>query len=271
MATSPHDDPVPLDRCIESAWASLSAAPTEQPASFDTATLADLPSPAARLLGRSVPSGTPLSSTVRLTMRGEIKLGPRWFPYESEQILRAGEGFVWKPVVGGRLLRFTGADVLAEDDERMEFRLYGRIPVVRVSGADLRRSAEGRLAAETVAWLPQALTPQAGARWAPIDDARATVTLHAGGTDIDIEVAVDEDGRVRRVSLDRLRVIGESARVAPFGGPIDDEFVTSNGLHIAGRGSVGWDLGTPDEPDGVFFRYEVTSVDFGPRLDRPAA
>ena len=105
-------------------------------------------------------------------MRGEIRLAGRWLPFTAEQLLRASTGFVWAPIVGGRLIRFAGADALGPDGARIEFRLHGRIPIVRGSGADIARSANGRLAAETVAWLPAALTPQAGARWIAVDTTR---------------------------------------------------------------------------------------------------
>ena len=60
----------------------------------------------------------------------------------------------------------------------MHFRLHGLIPVVHSSGPDIARSGAGRLAAETVAWLPQALVPQSGAQWTPIDQHRALSLIH---------------------------------------------------------------------------------------------
>ncbi len=165
----------------DATWAELASPTTTTPPRFDPATLSDLPAPAQRYLRGVLPDGVGLSSVVRLSMAGEIKLGGRWLPFSARQILRAGTGFVWAPVVGGRLLRFVGADALGVKGARLEFRLHGLIPVVRSSGPDVRRSAEGRLAAETVVWLPQALAPQSGARWRGIDDQRAVVSLDAAG------------------------------------------------------------------------------------------
>ncbi len=174
-------DPPPPTVKPESAattWAALAAPAGEPVRRFDPATVVDLPDPAQRLLVRALPEGTPLTGVVTLKMAGWIKLG-RWMRFRADQILRAGVGFVWRPVVGGRILRFTGADLLGPEEARMEFRLHGLVPVARASGSDVARSAAGRLAAETVAWLPQALTPQAGARWRAMDEARAAVTLRA--------------------------------------------------------------------------------------------
>jgi hypothetical protein len=245
-------------------WTALADGSPAEPTAFDPTTLADLPPPARRLLGRALPSGVALSTTVELSMEGEIELGGRWFPFTAEQILRAREGFVWSPIVGGRMVRFVGADLLTADDARMEFRLHGLIPVVRTAGPDVRRSAQGRLAAETVAWLPHALTPQLGARWTAVDDERAIVTLDAAGSDIDVEVVVDGDGRIRRAGLDRWNGSVDPPRLEPFGASVDSTFTASNGVGIAGSGTAGWGFGTADEADGVFFRYRITAATFSP-------
>lgn len=253
-----------LPGVAERAWAALSVGPTAEPARFDPGTLTGLPPPAQRLLGRALPSGVALSSTVELAMDGEIKLGGRWLAFTAAQLLKAGEGSVWSPVVGGRLLRFIGADLLTGDDARMEFRLHGLVPVVRAEGPDVRRSARGRLAGESVVWLPQALTPQLGARWTPVNDERAVVTLVADGVDVDVEVLVDGDGKLRRLGLDRWNGSADPPRLEPFGASIDSMFTTSNDVRIAGSGRVGWNFGTDEETEGVFFRYRITSATFGP-------
>jgi hypothetical protein len=253
-----------LPAVAERGWTALSDRSPREPAAFDPATLRDLPPPAQRLLGRALPSGIALSETVELSMEGEIELGSRWFPFTAEQILRAGEGFVWSPVVGGRLVRFVGADLVTAHDARMEFRLHGVIPVVRADGPDVRRSAQGRLAAETVAWLPQALTPQLGARWTPVDHERAVVTLRAAGADIDVTVVVDDDGGIRRAGLDRWNGSADPPRLEPFGASVDSIFTASNGVGIAGSGTAGWAFDTDAEADGIFFRYRITAATFSP-------
>lgn len=247
----------------EATWAALDRSAARAAALFDPSTLSDLPGPARRLLSRVLPDRTPLHDTVRLSMRGRIKLAGRWLPFTAEQILRAGNGFVWAPVVGGRLIRFVGADALGPDGARIEFRFHGRIPVVRGSGADVARSANGRLAAETVAWLPQALTPQSGARWTAIDRHRARVTLRGPGGPTDVDVIVDDDGALTSVGLQRWNDSAKPPALEPFGGVVDSVLHSAPGVAIAGAGAVGWGWDTPGEADGSFFRYEITQADFG--------
>lgn len=246
----------------ESTWVTLAAEANEPPV-FDPATLRGLPSPARRLLARSLPAGVRLSTTVELDMEGQIRLGGRWHDFTADQIVRAGVGFVWAPVVGGRFLRFVGADALGPDGAHIEFRLHGLIPIVRGSGPDVRRSALGRLAAETVAWLPQALAPQSGARWVGVDDERAIVTVSAAGADVDVEVAVDDDGQIRWLGLQRWNDSAKPPGPAPFGGSVGSVHVAEDGVRIAGDGTVGWAWHTPGESDGEFFRYRIRSAVFG--------
>lgn len=244
-------------------WAGLARTDDSELMSFDPGTLATLPEPAQRLLSMALPEGTTLHHVVRLEMVGEIKLAGRWLPFSASQILRAGAGFVWAPVVGGRIVRFVGADALGPDGARVEFRLHGRVPILRSSGPDIARSAAGRLAAETVAWLPHALTPQAGGRWTAIDHHRATVTLDGPDGPIDIDVTVDDNGRLIALGLQRWKDSAKPPGPAPFGGAVDSTFTTAEAVAIAGTGTVGWDWGTSTEADGMFFRYEVIAADFG--------
>lgn len=245
-------------------WTQLARPPSaERPlARFDPGSLASVPAPAARWLGRVLPEGVRLVEAVEISMEGKIRLGPRWMSFTAQQILRASEGFVWKPTVGGRLLRFVGADLLGPGDARMEFRLHGLIPVAKASGPDVARSAAGRLAAETIAWLPHAATPQAGARWRPVDDRYATVTLHAAGVDVDVTVGVADDGRLCSIELRRWNNAADPPAPEPFGAETRREHVAPDGVRVVGAGAVGWGYGTPGWDSGEFFRFTVTDINW---------
>jgi hypothetical protein len=240
--------------------AALSAKTEEEPPRFDVDSLADLPSPARRFLAHALPPGTPLADSLELEMTGEIALRGRWMPFRARQVLRAGRGFVWEAFVGRKLMRFRGADALGPGGARMDFRLYGVLPVVRASGSDIARSAAGRLAAETVVWMPQALTPQRQARWRGRDDERAIVTIHAAGELIDVEVTVDESGALRELSLQRWDSGMKPPSPRTFGGAMHWDYVLESGVRIAGGGTVGWDWGTAAAAEGQFFRYAITSA-----------
>lgn len=224
---------------------------------FDASTLSHLPPPAQRLLRRSLPDGIELRSAVWLDLVGQIKLGARWFEFTANQLVVAGRGFVWQPTVRGRLLKVTGTDVFGPSGARVDFRLLGRVPLVRSSGPGVDRSAAGRLAAETVAWVPQALTPQLGGRWEAIDEHAAEVTLDAAGRDITVEVNVADDGRLRSLSLDRWNESAKPPQPIRFGAAIKTERTLPGGLVIAGSGTAGWHWHTAGEAGGHFYRFRV--------------
>ena len=165
------------------------------------------------------------------------------------------EAHCWRPAPAW----FVGADLLGPDDARMEFRLHGLIPVAKASGPDVTRSAAGRLAAETIAWLPQAATPQAGARWTPVDEQRATVTVDAASADVDVTVCVSEDGHLTSINLQRWNEAADPPAAAPFGAEIHHEYTTGDGVRIAGSGHVGWGHRTPTWSEGEFFHYSITA------------
>lgn len=242
-------------------WTALETGSAQSLDRFDPASLEGLPAPARRFLTAALPVGALLPRAVELEMEGRIKLVGHWFPFTARQILRAGVGFVWTPVVGGRVIRFVGADALGPEGARLEFRLHGRIPVVRAEGPDIARSAAGRLAAETVAWLPQALTPQAGAIWTEGHGHHCTVTLPGPDGPVDVRLQIDDDGRLSELQLSRWNDSLKPPAAAPFGGAVTEAFV-ADGVSIAGVGTVGWDWGTQQQEDGEFFRYTITGARF---------
>lgn len=225
---------------------------------FDPASLAGLPEPAARFLTRALPPGVPLDLQIELEATGSIELGDAWWPFRSTQLLSAGDGFTWKASVRRGPVFVSGADRYTDGTARMDFRLFGLIPVATASGPDTDRSAAGRLAAETVAWLPQAATPQAGARWTPVDDERAVVTLATPTEPVQVEVVIDGEGRLRSTRTERWRDDRSPPRAEPFGGPIASELTTEAGVRIAGAGSVGWGCGTAEWSE--FFRFRLRSA-----------
>lgn len=255
------EEPTSVRELAEATWSTLERADGHPTPTFDPSTLAGLPEPAQRFLRASVPAGRPLASGVVLEMIGELRLAGRWLPFTARQILRRGVGFVWQPEVGGRIVRFVGADLLGPAGARMEFRLHGRIPVVRADGPDVARSAAGRLAAETVVWLPQALTPQSGATWRALDDDRAVVAVPSPAGALDVEVTIDEDGHLRELGLERWNGSAKPPSPQPFGGTVTAER-TFDAITIAARGVVGWGWHTADQDDGRFFRYTITSAHF---------
>lgn len=71
--------------------------------------------------------------------------GPRWTTFAAEQVLGPGVGFIWKPFVDGRLIGFTGADVMRTDQRGIvAVALRAVAPNVKVPDGDPRRANSSR-------------------------------------------------------------------------------------------------------------------------------
>src|SRR5512135_1367402 len=121
---------------------------------FDPAMTTGLPEPARRWLSHAIAPGTPLWSSVELTMHGRIKLG-RWRPFTARQVLSPPGGYTWAATARLAGLPVTGYDRLSCGAGEMRWRLLRLIPVLTAAGPDITRSAYGRMAGE-IALIPTA-------------------------------------------------------------------------------------------------------------------
>ena len=198
---------------------------------------------------------TPLATSVRLTMQGEIRLAPEqaWMPLQAEEILST-KGFLWKAIAGRGLMRMRGADYYTQGQGRMRFLLWGLIPMVNAHSPDLIRSAKGRWVGEFF-WLPSALLPDQGVSWQAIDHNTIQSSLKVDGEPITLTFVIDEYGKLLRSSLPRWGDQTEDKQYdkIPFGGSYQTE-ATFDGYTIPTQMGAGWGFGT----DRYFEFFRVT-------------
>src|SRR5437764_9169948 len=176
---------------------------------FDPAASAGLPEPARRWLGHAIAPGTPLWSSVELTMHGQIKLG-RWRPFTARQVLTPPDGYIWAARTRLAGLPVTGYDRLGSGGGEMRWRLARLIPVLNGSGSDVTRSACGRLAGEIVL-IPTAFRR---ATWSRGEHANTAVATWQFGDDTEAaELRIARSGRLAEVRVNRWGNPGG----APFG------------------------------------------------------
>jgi len=250
------------ERRVRQAWTDLEAPASSE--RFDPAMVADLPEPARRYLLHAIEPGTRLGNSVRLTMSGSIRMsrGGNLLAMESEELLTAERGYVWRARIQMGALRIRGHDLYVHGEGRMRWWLAGLIPVVRADGSGVSRSAVGRLLAETALFLPAMLLPDRGVRWEAIDASTATVRLEAGGEDAEINVTVDREGRLRRLTVPRWNADPGVGPVGylPF---VSDEFEeerTFGGYTLPTRFRAGWRLG--EDGEFPFFYPEVEEAEY---------
>jgi len=246
-----HDDPSGL----EALWGSARAG--DRP--FDPGELAHLPEPAQRYLAHAIAAGTPLATAVRLRMRGAIRLS-RWWPFRADQVIVRDRGMVWRATARMRGLPIRGFDRLLDGVGAMQWRIFGRIPIIRAAGPDITRSAAGRVAAESI-WLPSILCG-AGVSW----QVGAASTVHARfaveGHPADLSLAFEQGG-LRSVALRRWGNPGGGRfREVDFGAIVEQE-ATFGGYTIPARLRAGWYFGSERfDSEGEFLRVTIDDAAF---------
>jgi len=225
------------------------------PGGHGPADVAGLPDPVRRYREHAIAPGTPAAAAVRLRMHGEIKLRG-WLPFTAEEVIHRGRGMIWRATVRRRGLWIRGSDRLVDGAGAMRWRLWGIVPVMTAAGPDITRSAIGRLAAELV-WLPSVLCG-GDVSWTVPEPARLCARLAIQGETADIELTVEEDGRLAAVRLRRWgSPEGGEFHEADFGGLVEAER-TFAGHTIPSHLRVGWHLHAGRfASDGEFFRVIV--------------
>jgi hypothetical protein len=244
---------------VASSWDRLAAVPGGPRQVFDAQTVAGLPAPARRWLVHAIAPGTVLARAAVLAMEGQFRLG-RWLPMRARQIVSPPTGLAWVARIGWGPLSFRGFDRYEAGQGEMQWRLLGTLPVVHGQGADIGRSAAGRLAGEAV-WVPTAfLGPHVS--WHARDDRRVTARWRLGSHEVSAELCVGAAGELQAVTVARWgNPDGAGWREIPFGGPVQGE-QAFGGMTIASRVRAGWFCGTGRAARGEFFRVSLTSAEF---------
>ncbi len=214
-----------------------------------------IPDVTSTYLRHAIGNASPLRSSVRLEMTGEIKL-KKWLPFTATQVVRVDRGFVWSAKVKTGLAFIRGFDQFIDGVGEMRWKLFGLIPVMSGKGPDISRSAGDRYAIERVL-LPSAFCRHE-VRWT--GDAIA-LTVEAPGVS-PITLGLDSSGRVVSVSMLRWgNPDGGTFGMFPFGGYVDSE-TTWDGYTIPSRLRIGWFFGSDRFEEGEFFRATITHAAF---------
>ncbi|MBA3288896.1 MAG: hypothetical protein H0U21_12910 [Acidimicrobiia bacterium] len=222
---------------------------------FDPSSLADQAEPVRRHLAHAIAAGTPIASTVRVEMRGHIKLG-RWMPFRATELLNAPR-VVWRARVAGVI---TGSDRYVDERGTMSWKLGGIVPLMHAGGSDVSRSAAGRAGGEAQ-WVPTSLLPSGGVTWTAADHDHITSRHQLNGVPIEVRHQIDDRGNIVSTAFDRW---GDPDRTGTwgwhrFGGEVT-ACRTFGGYCIPSAGRIGWHYGTGRWLDGEFFRYTITAL-----------
>ncbi len=251
------------DRELDELWTKDLASPER----FDPARIANLPEPARRYLSHAIAPGALLATAVRLRMHGEIKLKNEWYPFEADQVIRWGRGFVWRARAKMKGLPIIGSDRWIDGEGAMRWKLLGLVPVLTADGPDISRAALGRVQIESV-WLPTVLLAR-DVTWTAPDPTHVGVNLSLAEHAAHLDLSIAPDGGLRTACIARwgnpeAATVGGSKEFHehPFGCFVSEE-KTFGGITIPTTMRVGWYFGSGRfEGEGEFFRVTVDHAEF---------
>jgi hypothetical protein len=199
-------------------------------------------------------AGGAAPNTLRLAQEGEMQLKPgRWLPFRATHDVRLDRvEFEWRAAFPAVRVR----DWCRDGNGGLEARLFGLIPVMRVSGPATARSEAMRYLAE-LPWFPQAIVANGELEWSDRAGEVEVATTTAGGR-AHVTLRFDEAGDVREAwSPARPRAEGRAVVERPWRGTFHD-YIELGGVRIPRHGEVAWEL--PDGPF-IYFRGRVTAVE----------
>ncbi len=233
----------------------LWSSPVRAPVPFDPATVRDLPEPARRYLLHSIAPGTTLATAFTLRMRGQIKLKHAWCAFTARQVTRSPQGFVWRARVTMKGLPVFGSDRWIDGQGSMAWRLLGLFPLVNAGGADISRSAWGRMQGEMVL-LPTALLA-ADVKWASSADDHVRVQFENGGYPAALDLQINAQGALVSLAYERWgNPEGGAFGSHAYGGVFDAEG-TFQGVTIPTHMHIGWNY-RPDRKRDEWEGFRAT-------------
>jgi hypothetical protein len=225
-------------------------------AGFDAASL-DVDEPVRRYFMHAIRDGASLPSAVRLRMSGRIRVG-RWLPFTAEQDLD-GRSFAWRASMRlGPLTLLKVTDRYDRGAGSMEGRLLGRVRVFAAADANTTRSAAGRVALESVTWMPAGVVPARGVSWRVEDADQIVAGFDLAPERPRVRARIDGDGAIRSVWAYRWGDAGEGRfEYLPCGGEVHAEHRFGD-FTVPSAITVGWRFGTPRyEP---FFEARILDI-----------
>ncbi len=223
---------------------------------FKPESLNNLPDAARRYLEHAITPGAKLASAVRLSMHGEIQLEHKWHDFTAEEVIYWDRGMIWQANTWVNGLPISGADRVVDGIGHSQWKTFGLVSVVNETGADVTRSAIGRMQIESIC-LPSMLA-HPDVIWTEIAPTYVKANFTALGEQAELFLSIDRSGRLERVKLLRWgNPEGSDYRYLDFGGVVAAEAKFGD-YTIPSHLNIGWFFDSEQfESEGEFFRCTI--------------
>ena len=211
-------------------------------------------------LRRSGIVGKPMSRTVHLKQKGEMRTAPDrdWKPFTAEQYFTLTQpGFLWTAKMQvSPFFSVVARDKYYAGKGNMLVKAASLITIADSRGATIDQGSLLRYLAE-ITWFPSAALSHY-IKWEAVDDTSVKATITYGGISASGVLGIDVHGDVTGFTALRYYERKEGATLEPWCISIDkDGYRQFNGLRIPAKSTVTWKL---KEGDFTWMRVEVTEL-----------
>ncbi len=219
------------------------------------ALLRSYPDPVARFFRYHLPDGMPGHTFAQVPLKGILKL-VNWAHFRSTLWTNPFHGFVWQATVKMGILPVKGFDYFYGSRGAMQWTAFNLINVMKASGDDVTRSAEGRARMEALFAPHLLIHPRI--KWEALSENEITATWKIHTEDQPVHLIIEKNGALKEAFIKRW---GNPGGIKEFGyhtfGVSIDQDIKYKGTVIPAKGNAGWWFGTDQYTDGEFFRFEV--------------
>jgi hypothetical protein len=198
-------------------WRSLDTNALER--TFQPELVGDLPEPAARYLRQSIAPGTPLATSARLRIYERRQRSGEDNPRElrATGIVSPSRGYVWE---GRRRVRWgfiAYATAFVDGEHYQRELLFGLIPLHTADPIDSTKTwHQQRILGAIV--CPSELLILDNLRWEPLSADRVRLIVPLDGASVDVELHIDEQGRLLELRAAALSMTVTLSRERHFDG-----------------------------------------------------
>lgn len=226
-----------------------------------------LPAPARRYLEHAIAPGTPLGHALELDFVGYLQSGreaPKLALSGSNVLVVPTHGFLWTERFSYLGVPRHGLLYYLQDKGEVLWSYAGLIGVrgKRRQSPDTAKSMRTRIMSHLI-WTPWAFLPCRGARWEALDDDSAKVFVKLDGVELEMEIHVDENGRLMKAIHPRWgsKNPDRSYGFFPFG-LIPQGEDTFDGYTLPTPLDLEWCHGMPNRKPPLLYRHSLKRVDF---------
>lgn len=240
---------------------------SESSETFSESMLEGLPAPAARYLRHAIAPGTPIANRLEFDFDGHMRSlsNRRRRLSGSGGVITPQHGFLWIERFNALGTPRHGILYYSDNKGGVLWSVAGLVGITAKRGEeddDTTRAMRMRIMSHLL-WTPWAFLPCRGARWEALGEDNAKVFLELDGDQLEMEIKVDDEGRLVEAIHPRwgAKTADGSFEVFPYGILPKGE-VTFSGYTVPSPMDLQWCYGMDERKPPLVFNYVLRRAEY---------